>query len=356
MPRCWSCRSRAWSRRSRPAAAAASARAIVFASGFAEVDEAGRAEQDGWREVARDGRRARSSARTASASPISSTAWCSPSRPSPPQPIAGRPAVGGVTAKRRAGRRPAPCAASPRARRLARDLDRQRGRSRAPRIFSPSCSTTSDTRAVALFVEQIRRPQLFLRSPTRARAAQADRAAASGQEQRARANPRSSHTGALAGDHAVMTALSAPPGGGPGRHHRGADRCRRCADARQAAGRRRRHHDQFGRDQGLRARLLPNELGLDIPQPAPATRRGPEDRRCPPTRRLDNPVDVTAQVIKEPAIWTRAAQALLADPRIGSLGLADGAGRSATGHGQGACAAARIVAARQAGGRRRAGR
>jgi acyl-CoA synthetase (NDP forming) len=35
----------------------------------------------------------------------------------------------------------------------------------------------------------------------------------------------------------------------------------------------------------------------------------------------DNPVDVTAQVIKDLAIWTRAATALVADPAIGSLAM-----------------------------------
>jgi acyl-CoA synthetase (NDP forming) len=35
----------------------------------------------------------------------------------------------------------------------------------------------------------------------------------------------------------------------------------------------------------------------------------------------DNPVDVTAQVIKDLGIWTRAATALVADPAIGSLAM-----------------------------------
>ena len=39
----------------------------------------------------------------------------------------------------------------------------------------------------------------------------------------------------------------------------------------------------------------------------------------PPFASLDNPVDVTAQVLRDLTIWTRTAQALLADPAIGSL-------------------------------------
>jgi acetate---CoA ligase (ADP-forming) len=41
----------------------------------------------------------------------------------------------------------------------------------------------------------------------------------------------------------------------------------------------------------------------------------------PPFAAPDNPVDVTAQVIKDLGIWTRAATALVADPAIGSLAM-----------------------------------
>ena len=59
-------------------------------------------------------------------------------------------------------------------------------------------------------------------------------------------------------------------------------------------------------------------LGLDIPRLGEATL----DRLkkiLPPFASLDNPLDVTAQVLRDRTIWTRAAAALLADPALGSL-------------------------------------
>jgi acetate---CoA ligase (ADP-forming) len=72
------------------------------------------------------------------------------------------------------------------------------------------------------------------------------------------------------------------------------------------------------------------DIGFDLPvlgAPAVAALR----KALPPFAPADNPVDVTAQVIKDPAIWTRAAAALLSDPAIGSLCLpiVPGAGRQA---------------------------
>src|SRR5262249_32173488 len=61
-------------------------------------------------------------------------------------------------------------------------------------------------------------------------------------------------------------------------------------------------------------------IGLDIPAPSPATRAALKES-LPPFASLDNPVDVTAQVVKDISLWTRAANALLADPNIGSLAM-----------------------------------
>src|ERR1043166_664631 len=64
-----------------------------------------------------------------------------------------------------------------------------------------------DTQVAALFVEQIRHPQRFLALPNRARARGKPIVVMHpGRSQRARVSARS-HTGALAGDYAVMTAL-----------------------------------------------------------------------------------------------------------------------------------------------------
>jgi acyl-CoA synthetase (NDP forming) len=61
-------------------------------------------------------------------------------------------------------------------------------------------------------------------------------------------------------------------------------------------------------------------IDLDIPPPSPATRAALQ-AALPVFASPDNPVDVTAQVIKDLGIWTRAATALVADPAIGSLAM-----------------------------------
>jgi acetate---CoA ligase (ADP-forming) len=61
-------------------------------------------------------------------------------------------------------------------------------------------------------------------------------------------------------------------------------------------------------------------IDLDIPPPSPATRAALQ-AALPAFASPDNPVDVTAQVIKDLGIWTRAANALVADPAIGSLAM-----------------------------------
>ncbi len=173
------------------------------------------------------------------------------------------------------------------------------------------------TDVAALFVEQIRHPQKFLELAKRARAKRKPIVVMHpGRSQRARTSA-SSHTGALAGDHAMMTALLRhaavtvvdtldelldtaellarfpPPLKGPG------------------------IITNSGAIKGFALDFC-DRLGLDIP------RLGTEaldalKAALPPFASLDNPVDVTAQVLRDITIWTRSAQALLADPAIGSL-------------------------------------
>ena len=61
-----------------------------------------------------------------------------------------------------------------------------------------------------------------------------------------------------------------------------------------------------------------DRLGLDIPRLGEETLEALK-AALPAFASLDNPVDVTAQVLRDLTIWTRTAQALLADPAIGSL-------------------------------------
>jgi acyl-CoA synthetase (NDP forming) len=173
------------------------------------------------------------------------------------------------------------------------------------------------TNVAALFVEQIRHPQKFLALAKRARAKRKPIVVMHpGRSQRARTSA-SSHTGALAGDHAVMTALLrhaavtvvetldelldttellarfAPPTKGPG------------------------IITNSGAIKGFALDFC-DQLGLDIPRLG-ETALDALKAALPPFASLDNPVDVTAQVLRDVTIWTKSAQALLIDPGIGSL-------------------------------------
>jgi acyl-CoA synthetase (NDP forming) len=173
------------------------------------------------------------------------------------------------------------------------------------------------TNVAALFVEQIRHPQKFLALAKRARAKRKPIVVMHpGRSQRARTSA-SSHTGALAGDHAVMTSLLrhaavivvetldelldtaellarfAPPTKGPG------------------------IITNSGAIKGFALDFC-DKLGLDIPRLGD-TALDALKAALPPFASLDNPVDVTAQVLRDVTIWTRSAEALLSDPGIGSL-------------------------------------
>jgi len=174
-----------------------------------------------------------------------------------------------------------------------------------------------DTKVAALFVEQIRHPQKFLALAKRARSIRKPIVVMHpGRSQRAQVSARS-HTGALAGDYAVMTALLRhaavivvetleelidtaellarfkPPVKGPG------------------------IITNSGAIKGFALDFC-DGLGLDIPRLGDETLERLK-AALPPFASLDNPLDVTAQVLRDLTIWTRSAEALLADPALGSL-------------------------------------
>src|SRR5204863_8217558 len=121
---------------------------------------------------------------------------------STPEPIAGRPAVGVVTQS-------GALAGALRIALLAKGLGVSYAVSTgneadlAAEDFLAFLLDDADTRAVVLFVEQIRRPQLLLALAERARERTKPIVLLHpGKSTRARASARS-HTGAPAGDHAV---------------------------------------------------------------------------------------------------------------------------------------------------------
>jgi acetate---CoA ligase (ADP-forming) len=290
---------------------------VAFASGFAEVGDDGRAEQERLVATARAG-----GVRMLGPNCIGFTNFADgvalTFETIAPEAIAGRPAVGAVTQS-------GALAGALRIALSAKGL----GVSYAISTGNEADLTAEDfvaflladpqTRVLALFLEQIRQPQRFLSLAREARALRKPIVLLHpGKSARARESA-STHTGALAGDHAVLSAIlrheavvlvdsidelidaaellarSVPPTGGAG------------------------IITNSGAIKGF-ALDFAETIGLDIPPPSPATRAALQ-AALPAFASPDNPVDVTAQVIKDVGIWTRATTALVADPAIGSLAM-----------------------------------
>jgi len=176
-----------------------------------------------------------------------------------------------------------------------------------------------ETSVAALFVEQIRKPQKFLAAAQRARAiGKPIVLLLAGRSQRARTSA-ASHTGALAGDYATTTALL--------RHAAVnvvetvdelidvTELLARCEPAVKGPG----IITNSGAVKGFALDFC-DQLGLDVPRLAPATIEKLK-AALPDFASLDNPLDITAQVLRDVSLWPRTAEALLADPGIGSLCL-----------------------------------
>src|SRR5947209_10411164 len=176
-----------------------------------------------------------------------------------------------------------------------------------------------DTQVAALFIEQIRQPQKFLELAERARAVGKPIVLMhAGRSQRARVSA-SSHTGALTGDHAVATALL--------RHAAVtvvdtleemvdcADVLARCKPPVKGPG----IITNPGAVKGFALDFC-DQIGLDVPRLAPAT----IDKLkavLPVFASLDNPLDITAMVLRDVSLWPRTAEILLTDPGTSSLCL-----------------------------------
>jgi len=176
-----------------------------------------------------------------------------------------------------------------------------------------------ETSVAALFVEQIRKPQKFLAAAQRARAiGKPIVLLLAGRSQRARTSA-ASHTGALAGDYATTTALL--------RHAAVnvvetvdelidvTELLARCKPAVRGPG----IITNSGAVKGFALDFC-DQIGLDVPRLAPTTIEKLK-AALPAFASLDNPLDITAQVLRDVSLWPRTAEALLADPGIGSLCL-----------------------------------
>jgi acyl-CoA synthetase (NDP forming) len=170
----------------------------------------------------------------------------------------------------------------------------------------------------ALFVEQIRQPQRFLRLVAQARALGKPVVLMHpGRSARARA-AASTHTGALAGDHAVMRAFVEQAGVVL------VESLDELFDTSALLVR-------YPHPSGLGLAVLSNSgairgfaldfcVDLDLPLPS----IGEETSRAlaavlPDFATIDNPLDLTAQGMQKPSLFADCARALLDDPAIGAL-------------------------------------
>jgi acetate---CoA ligase (ADP-forming) len=290
--------------------------AMVFASGFAEMDAAGRAEQQTIAQIAREAGLALCGPNCIGLINIPARVALTFEPLVPPAAGKGR-AVGVVT---QSG---AMCSTL-RLALLAKELNL----SCVVSTGNEAVLTTEDflgyliedeaTQAIVLFMEEVRDPARFLALATRARERKKPIVLMHpGRSARAQSSART-HTGAMVGNHAVMAALTA----------REAvvlvETLEELIDTAEIFAR-------FPQPPANGAAVMTNSgafkgyaldfaetIGLDLPELSPASEAAIK-AVLPPFAAIENPVDVTAQSIRDATILGRTAAALLADPAMGSL-------------------------------------
>jgi succinyl-CoA synthetase alpha subunit len=172
--------------------------------------------------------------------------------------------------------------------------------------------------AFSLFVEQIRDPQRFLMLARRARAAAKPIVLLHpGQSSRAREAARS-HTGALAGDHAIMRACIEREGvimvGGIDELFDVTTLVARYPEPVTGG------VGVLSNSGALRGFSLDfcEEIGLDLPELSPATHAALK-AVLPSFATIDNPLDITAAGMQKPSLFGDSAAVMLDDPRVGFL-------------------------------------
>ena len=289
---------------------------IVFAAGFAEMDEAGRTEQETLAKLAREAGMALCGPNCIGLVNIPGKVALTFEPLAPPKAGKGR-AIGVVT---QSG---AMCSTL-RLALLATELNL----SCVVSTGNEAQLTTEDflsflvddesTRVIVLFMEQVRDPKRFLALVGEARQRHKPVVLMHpGRSARAQSSART-HTGAMADNHAVMSALL----------RREAvvlvETLDELIDSAEMLAR-------FENPPGKGAALMTNSgafkgyaldfaetLGLDLPELSPAAAEAIK-QILPPFAAIENPVDVTAQSIRDATILGRTAAQLLADPAMGSL-------------------------------------
>lgn len=289
--------------------------ALVYAAGFAETGEEGRTAQDAIAAAARAAGMALVGPNCIGLVNFSDGVPLT-YEPLKPQPASGAPAVG-VVAQSGAMLSTLRGALMAKGLRLSHVVSTGNEVGLGAEDFLAVLVEDPATRAIVMFAEHIRRPQSFLASAAKARAnGKPIVLMHPGRSTRARQSAQT-HTGALAGDYAVMAnvvrahgvvlvvtaeelidtaeilARFAPPAAG-------------AAVATNS-----------GAFKGFALDFC-ETIGLALPQPAADT-LAKLKAALPAYAAIDNPLDTTGQTIKQPEIFTDSAAHLLADPGIGSL-------------------------------------
>ena len=176
------------------------------------------------------------------------------------------------------------------------------------------------TRAVAVFMETVRDPETFRRAARRAAAADKAIVVLKAGSSALSARTAAAHTGALVGDDRVIDAVFADLGI---IRVDSIEDMLITAGAAAALGRLGRTGLGIVSISGGACDIVADradDLGADLPELAPSTRDALA-AIMPPYGTVQNPLDVTGAAIIDPAIFTRAIEAMSADPSIGVIGV-----------------------------------
>lgn len=176
----------------------------------------------------------------------------------------------------------------------------------------------SDTHVIAMIVEQFRKPQRFLAAARRAAAAGKPIVLLHPGKSSAARESAATHTGAMAGDYQLMRTMVARAGvifaetlEELGDIAEIAVRCPALPGGSTAV---------LGESGAFKALTLDLAEELALPLTALQDADSPALRAAlPPFVPVSNPLDITAQGLSEPAIYTRCIEALLGDPRVGTV-------------------------------------
>ena len=176
------------------------------------------------------------------------------------------------------------------------------------------------TRAVAIFMETVRDPDTFRRAARRAAAADKAIVVLKAGSSALSARTAAAHTGALTGDDRVIDAIFADLGV---IRVDSIEDMLITAGAAAALGRLARPGIGIVSISGGACDIVADradDLGAGLPELAPATRDA-LTAIMPAYGTVQNPLDVTGAAVIDPTIFTRAIEAMSADPAIGVVGV-----------------------------------